>query len=150
MLEWIFFRALRKMPKSGVDHVLLNFFGVTLLVMYLLFKLLHHCRCGYATLHHVVDKSKEDRMESFFLSETCKYLYLVSYCLSMQDRVCLYMDITAWYAHLKTNMTVHVVNRQSTAQSFASGRCKQYLSLVSIQSNVSIIFRAWVICNHGI
>ncbi|KAG7244691.1 hypothetical protein INR49_029710 [Caranx melampygus] len=33
-------------------------------------------RCGYATLHHVVDKSKEDRMESFFLSETCKYLYL--------------------------------------------------------------------------
>lgn len=37
-------------------------------------------RCGYATLHHVVDKSKEDRMESFFLSETCKYLYLVS-CL---------------------------------------------------------------------
>ena len=34
-------------------------------------------RCGYATLHHVVDKSKEDRMESFFLSETCKYLYLV-------------------------------------------------------------------------
>lgn len=36
------------------------------------------CRCGYATLHHVVDKSKEDRMESFFLSETCKYLYLVN------------------------------------------------------------------------
>ncbi|XP_019716702.1 ER degradation-enhancing alpha-mannosidase-like protein 1 [Hippocampus comes] len=34
-------------------------------------------RCGYATLHHVVHKSKEDRMESFFLSETCKYLYLL-------------------------------------------------------------------------
>lgn len=34
-------------------------------------------RCGYATLHHVVEKTKEDRMESFFLSETCKYLYLV-------------------------------------------------------------------------
>ncbi|XP_066554236.1 ER degradation-enhancing alpha-mannosidase-like protein 1 [Amia ocellicauda] len=34
-------------------------------------------RCGYATLHHVVDKSKEDRMESFFLSETCKYLFLL-------------------------------------------------------------------------
>ncbi|XP_047635587.1 ER degradation-enhancing alpha-mannosidase-like protein 1 isoform X3 [Phacochoerus africanus] len=34
-------------------------------------------KCGYATLHHVIDKSKEDRMESFFLSETCKYLYLV-------------------------------------------------------------------------
>uniref|UniRef100_A0A8C7VF87 ER degradation enhancer, mannosidase alpha-like 1 n=1 Tax=Oncorhynchus mykiss TaxID=8022 RepID=A0A8C7VF87_ONCMY len=33
--------------------------------------------CGYATLHHMVDKSKEDRMESFFLSETCKYLYLL-------------------------------------------------------------------------
>ncbi|XP_077430057.1 ER degradation-enhancing alpha-mannosidase-like protein 1 [Vanacampus margaritifer] len=34
-------------------------------------------RCGYATLHHVVHKSKEDRMESFFLSETCKYLFLL-------------------------------------------------------------------------
>ncbi|XP_072050977.1 ER degradation-enhancing alpha-mannosidase-like protein 1 [Amphiura filiformis] len=34
-------------------------------------------KCGYATLHNVIDKSKEDRMESFFLSETCKYLYLL-------------------------------------------------------------------------
>lgn len=34
--------------------------------------------CGYATVHNVLDKSLEDRMESFFLSETCKYLYLVS------------------------------------------------------------------------
>ena len=36
-----------------------------------------YCRCGYATLHNVLDKSQEDRMESFFLSETTKYLYLV-------------------------------------------------------------------------
>ncbi|XP_078342728.1 ER degradation-enhancing alpha-mannosidase-like protein 1 isoform X2 [Oculina patagonica] len=34
-------------------------------------------RCGYATLHNVKDKTQEDRMESFFLSETCKYLYLL-------------------------------------------------------------------------
>ncbi|KAK7868764.1 hypothetical protein R5R35_002557 [Gryllus longicercus] len=34
-------------------------------------------KCGYATVHSVVDKSLEDRMESFFLSETCKYLYLL-------------------------------------------------------------------------
>ena len=34
-------------------------------------------RCGYATIHNVLDKSIEDRMESFFLSETTKYLYLV-------------------------------------------------------------------------
>jgi len=33
--------------------------------------------CGYATIHNVHDKSLEDRMESFFLSETCKYLYLL-------------------------------------------------------------------------
>ncbi|XP_066997230.2 ER degradation-enhancing alpha-mannosidase-like protein 1 [Anabrus simplex] len=33
--------------------------------------------CGYATVHSVFDKSLEDRMESFFLSETCKYLYLL-------------------------------------------------------------------------
>ena len=34
-------------------------------------------KCGYATVHDVIDMSLEDRMESFFLSETCKYLYLV-------------------------------------------------------------------------
>ncbi|CAG0882674.1 unnamed protein product [Darwinula stevensoni] len=34
-------------------------------------------QCGYATVHSVLDKSLEDRMESFFLSETCKYLYLL-------------------------------------------------------------------------
>lgn len=33
--------------------------------------------CGFATVHDVQDKSLEDRMESFFLSETCKYLYLL-------------------------------------------------------------------------
>ena len=35
-------------------------------------------RCGYATVHNIFDKTLEDRMESFFLSETCKYLFLVS------------------------------------------------------------------------
>lgn len=33
--------------------------------------------CGYATVHDVYDKSLEDRQESFFLSETCKYLILL-------------------------------------------------------------------------
>jgi len=33
--------------------------------------------CGYATIHNIYDKSLEDRMESFFLSETCKYLFLL-------------------------------------------------------------------------
>lgn len=37
--------------------------------------------CGYATVHSVSDMSLEDRMESFFLSETAKYLYLVRYFL---------------------------------------------------------------------
>ncbi|VDM45751.1 unnamed protein product [Toxocara canis] len=34
-------------------------------------------KCGYATVHNVLDKSLEDRMESFFLSETAKYLFLL-------------------------------------------------------------------------
>lgn len=33
--------------------------------------------CGYATIKNVVDHTIEDRMESFFLSETLKYLYLM-------------------------------------------------------------------------
>nr|CAB3240820.1 ER degradation-enhancing alpha-mannosidase-like protein 1 [Phallusia mammillata] len=41
------------------------------------FELHARTECGYASLHNVVDKSQEDRMESFFLSETCKYLYLL-------------------------------------------------------------------------
>ncbi|KAI6239575.1 Glycoside hydrolase domain containing protein [Aphelenchoides fujianensis] len=38
-----------------------------------------YCRvqCGWATVHNVLDKSLEDRMESFFLSETTKYLVLL-------------------------------------------------------------------------
>lgn len=35
-------------------------------------------KCGFATVHDVKDYSLEDRMESFFLAETMKYLYLVS------------------------------------------------------------------------
>lgn len=34
-------------------------------------------KCGFATVHNVVDGTLEDRMESFFLAETMKYLYLV-------------------------------------------------------------------------
>ncbi|XP_058988062.1 uncharacterized protein LOC131807055 [Musca domestica] len=34
-------------------------------------------RCGYATIRNVVTHEKENRMESFFLSETTKYLYLL-------------------------------------------------------------------------
>lgn len=42
-------------------------------------------RCGFATVHDVRDKTLEDRMESFFLSETCKYLYLVCHdCFSFE------------------------------------------------------------------
>lgn len=33
--------------------------------------------CGYATIKDVNDYTLEDRMESFFLSETTKYLYLL-------------------------------------------------------------------------
>lgn len=33
--------------------------------------------CGYATIKNVRDHSTEDRMESFFLAETTKYLYLL-------------------------------------------------------------------------
>ncbi|XP_045132325.1 ER degradation-enhancing alpha-mannosidase-like protein 1 isoform X3 [Portunus trituberculatus] len=38
---------------------------------------LTRARCGHATVHSVLDMTLEDRMESFFLSETCKYLYLL-------------------------------------------------------------------------
>ncbi|CAB3406120.1 unnamed protein product [Caenorhabditis bovis] len=34
-------------------------------------------KCGFATVHDVQDGSLEDRMESFFLAETMKYLYLL-------------------------------------------------------------------------
>ena len=34
-------------------------------------------QCGYATIHDVDTMEQEDRQESFFLAETCKYLYLL-------------------------------------------------------------------------
>jgi mannosidase alpha-like ER degradation enhancer 2 len=38
-----------------------------------------YCRtdAGYAELASVITKKKSDRMESFFLAETLKYLYLL-------------------------------------------------------------------------
>jgi mannosidase alpha-like ER degradation enhancer 2 len=41
--------------------------------------LVRHCRveAGYAPLRSVVTKEKGDRMHSFFLAETLKYLYLL-------------------------------------------------------------------------
>lgn len=81
--EWIFFKALRKMPKSGGNFSFCIFYckwGSSARPL----DCCDVCRCGYATLHHVVDKSKEDRMESFFLSETCKYLYLVIIILPLK------------------------------------------------------------------
>lgn len=33
--------------------------------------------CGFAAIKNVLTKSLDDRMESFFLSETLKYLYLL-------------------------------------------------------------------------
>ncbi|XP_053674043.1 ER degradation-enhancing alpha-mannosidase-like protein 2 [Anopheles nili] len=33
--------------------------------------------CGYATIRNVITHQQEDRMESFFLAETTKYLYLL-------------------------------------------------------------------------
>lgn len=41
---------------------------------------------GYASLRDVVTKEKEDRMCSFFLAETCKYLYLLFEDTSKWDR----------------------------------------------------------------
>jgi len=40
--------------------------------------LVHYCKTGsgYAALHSVETREKEDRMESYFLAETMKYLYL--------------------------------------------------------------------------
>jgi len=45
----------------------------------ILYSLNNHtkAKCGYATVHDVNDMSLEDRQESFFLSETVKYLYLL-------------------------------------------------------------------------
>src|SRR4051812_28701756 len=45
----------------------------------MIYKLQTHSRvpCGFASISNVVTKSKEDRMDSFFLSETLKYLYLL-------------------------------------------------------------------------
>jgi len=41
--------------------------------------LVRHCRtdAGYAALSSVETKEKADRMESYFLAETLKYLYLL-------------------------------------------------------------------------
>lgn len=89
MLGWTFLKASKKILKSGMWIQMLgsDLIGILACSEDRCFVWLF-LRCGYATLHHVVDKSKEDRMESFFLSETCKYLYLVS---------CLLLSVLPFY-----------------------------------------------------
>ena len=41
--------------------------------------------CGFATMHSVRDRTLEDRMESFFLAETVKYLYVSMEFLGLKD-----------------------------------------------------------------
>ncbi|KAJ1352805.1 ER degradation-enhancing alpha-mannosidase-like protein 1 [Parelaphostrongylus tenuis] len=43
----------------------------------MLLSIVQKTSCGYATINNVDDHSIEDRMESFFLAETTKYLYLL-------------------------------------------------------------------------
>ncbi|EQC34256.1 hypothetical protein SDRG_08458 [Saprolegnia diclina VS20] len=60
--------------------------------------------CGYAAVANVQDKSLEDRMDSFFLSETVKYLYLL---FSNESSVIVPSHDTTPYASY-TNMSVAV------------------------------------------
>ena len=73
MLERISLTVFRNSLELGT-YVFLN-------LNYIILNCYIYSRCGYATIHNVLDKSIEDRMESFFLSETTKYLYLVCYLL---------------------------------------------------------------------
>ena len=38
---------------------------------------LNRVECGYAAIRHLSHRDLEDRMDSYFLSETVKYLYLL-------------------------------------------------------------------------
>ncbi|XP_076053382.1 ER degradation-enhancing alpha-mannosidase-like protein 2 isoform X2 [Oratosquilla oratoria] len=55
--------------------------------------------CGYATVKNVNDHTLEDRMESFFLAETTKYLYLL-------------FDPHHWLHNTGAYGTLHTVDKQ--------------------------------------
>ena len=74
-MELLYASGGRKLGRSQGSYFVLH---VSELLTVRLYVSVFVCRCGYATLHDVKDKTQEDRMESFFLSETSKYLYLVS------------------------------------------------------------------------
>ena len=110
---WLGRRILRNLERfTRVRHVPLLSFRSLLLTCALLFHTTQAnvaliCRCGYATVHDVNERPfvLEDRMESFFFSETTKYLFLValflpcSYSYSMNNlnywRLCSVIS-TSW------------------------------------------------------
>eukprot|EP00912_Choanoflagellata_sp_UC4_P000085 UC4_evm3s59 len=90
--------------------------------------------CGFATLHDVRDGSIEDRMESFFLSETLKYLYLL-----FDEANVLHSDIGPYVfntqAHLlklSQNMSIPLRSSSNNLPSSATSRSKIMHNMNSI------------------
>ncbi|KAK4471518.1 hypothetical protein MN116_004939 [Schistosoma mekongi] len=80
--------------------------------------------CGFATIHNVIDKSKEDRMESFFLSETLKYLYLL-FDESNPINVNEYDYIFSTQAHLFPIKRIHDLMKNLHVNPFSSNNKSQ-------------------------
>lgn len=77
-------------------------------------------RCGYGTVHDVNTKELEDRMESFFLSETCKYLYLVCCNVALlifSALFCAFLNIRS----SKRILTFSSISRASLVCRFSPG-----------------------------
>ena len=97
------------------------------------FVLCFYVRCGYATLHDVRDKSQEDRMESFFLSETCKYLYLVSAECNLSKIE--YVDLARAKSEALVNILIIYSNKKLVKSCNAKRRWRENGKKSSLISN---------------
>lgn len=52
--------------------------------------------CGFASIENVLTKERADIMDSFFLAETLKYLWLL---FSPDNQVCAYIHTYLYYVH---------------------------------------------------
>lgn len=101
--------------------------------------------CGYGTVHDVTTKELEDRMESYFLSETLKYLYLlfddgnifdrsgIPYIFTTQGHI-----IPLLYEFQKPSDEEILVNEESRGQSNTKNvSCRSLHSAFKLQHPVS-------------
>lgn len=95
-------------------------------------------KCGYATVHDVMDKSLEDRMESFFVSETIKYLYLtfdIENYLNKEGEIKYIFTTEGHFLPIRSEFMSKVYDKFDSTKSLSQKKRKKLSAQCNIKSS---------------